>query len=84
MFCLFSDNDFEYLSPDIKNLKNLRIFAIRDNDLVDVPQVIFASWDNDLVDMPQVIFAIWDNDLVDMPQVIFAIWDNNLVDTVCP
>ena len=35
-----SDNEFEHLSPDIKNLKNLRILAIRDNDLVDVPQEI--------------------------------------------
>ena len=35
-----SDNEFEHLSPDIKNLKNLRILAIRDNELVDVPQEI--------------------------------------------
>jgi len=35
-----SDNDFEQLSPDIKNLKNLRILALRDNDLVDLPQEI--------------------------------------------
>ena len=35
-----SDNDFEHLSPDIKNMKNLRILAIRDNELVDVPQEI--------------------------------------------
>jgi hypothetical protein len=33
---LFSDNDFEYLSPEIKNLVNLRILAIRDNELVSV------------------------------------------------
>ncbi len=38
---LLSDNDFEHLSPDIKNLKNLRILAIRDNELVDVPEVFF-------------------------------------------
>ena len=38
---LLSDNDFEHLSPDIKNLKNLRILAIRDNELVDVPEVCF-------------------------------------------
>ena len=35
-----SDNDFEHLSPNIKNMKNLRILAIRDNELVDVPQEI--------------------------------------------
>ncbi len=33
---LSSDNDFEYLSPEIKNLVNLRILAIRDNELVSV------------------------------------------------
>ena len=37
---LFSDNDFEYLSPEIGNLVNLRILAIRDNELVEVPQEI--------------------------------------------
>merc|ERR1711915_48607 len=35
-----SDNEFEQLSPEIKNLKNLRILALRDNELVDVPQEI--------------------------------------------
>jgi len=35
-----SDNEFEHLSPDIKNMKNLRILALRDNELVDVPQEI--------------------------------------------
>merc|ERR1712106_531180 len=30
-----SDNEFEQLSPEIKNLKNLRILALRDNELVD-------------------------------------------------
>merc|ERR1711942_33722 len=35
-----SDNEFEQLSPDIKNMKNLRILALRDNELVDVPQEI--------------------------------------------
>merc|ERR1712215_203173 len=33
-----SDNEFEELSPEVKNLKNLRILALRDNKLVDVPQ----------------------------------------------
>jgi len=33
-----SDNEFEELSPEVKNLKNLRILALRDNELVDVPQ----------------------------------------------
>ena len=35
-----SDNDFEYLSPEIRNLTNLRILAVRDNQLVEVPQEI--------------------------------------------
>jgi Leucine-rich repeat (LRR) protein len=35
-----SDNDFEYLSPDVKNLINLRILAVRDNELVELPQEI--------------------------------------------
>ena len=34
IFTVFSDNDFELLSPEIKNLVNLRILAIRDNELV--------------------------------------------------
>ena len=34
-----SDNEFEHLSPEIKNMKNLRILALRDNELVDIPQV---------------------------------------------
>ena len=38
--CLCSDNDFEYLSPKIKNMVNLRILAIRDNELVEVPEEI--------------------------------------------
>merc|ERR1711942_331922 len=33
-----SDNEFETLSPEVKNLRNLRILALRDNELVDVPQ----------------------------------------------
>merc|ERR1719184_593365 len=32
-----SENEFETLSPEVKNLKNLRILALRDNDLVDIP-----------------------------------------------
>jgi len=35
-----SDNEFELISPDVKNLKNLRILALRDNELVDLPQEI--------------------------------------------
>ena len=35
-----SDNDFEYLSPKIKNLVNLRILAIRDNEMIEVPEEI--------------------------------------------
>merc|ERR1712223_1980691 len=35
-----SDNEFEHLSPEIKNMKNLRILALRDNELVDIPQEI--------------------------------------------
>jgi len=37
-----SDNDFEYLSPKIKNLVNLRILAIRDNEMIEVPEEIAA------------------------------------------
>ena len=36
----FSDNDFEYIPPEIKNMVNLRILALRDNELVEIPQVI--------------------------------------------
>ena len=36
-----SDNEFEQLSPEIRNLKNLRILALRDNELVDLPQVFY-------------------------------------------
>ena len=39
-FVYFSDNDFEYLSPKIKNMVNLRILAIRDNELVEIPEEI--------------------------------------------
>ena len=35
----FSDNDFEYIPPEIKNMVNLRILALRDNELVEIPQV---------------------------------------------
>ncbi len=35
-----SDNEFEYLSPEIRNLTNLVILAVRDNELVEVPQEI--------------------------------------------
>ena len=38
--CFYSDNDIEMLSPKIKNLVNLRILAIRDNELVEVPEEI--------------------------------------------
>ena len=34
---IYSDNDFEMLSPEIRNLSNLRILAVRDNELVEVP-----------------------------------------------
>jgi len=34
------DNDFEYLSPEIKNLKNLQILVLRENDLVELPKEI--------------------------------------------
>ena len=34
-----SDNEFERLSPDISNMKNLRILALRDNELVEIPEV---------------------------------------------
>ncbi len=36
----YSDNEFEYLSPEIRNLSNLVILAVRDNELVEVPQEI--------------------------------------------
>ena len=36
----FSDNDFEYLSPDIRNLVNLRILAVRDCELIELPQEV--------------------------------------------
>ncbi len=35
-----SDNDFEYLSPEIGQLTNLCILAVRDNELVELPQDI--------------------------------------------
>merc|ERR1712038_2137953 len=35
-----SDNEFELLSPKIGNLINLRILAIRDNELIEVPEEI--------------------------------------------
>ena len=35
-----SDNEFEHLSPEIRNMKNLRILALRDNELVEIPEVI--------------------------------------------
>ena len=35
----YSDNDFEYIPPEIKNMVNLRILALRDNELVEIPQV---------------------------------------------
>ena len=38
---IFSDNDFEYIPPEIKNMVNLRILALRDNELVEIPQVYF-------------------------------------------
>jgi len=34
------DNDFEFLSPEIRNLKNLQILVLRDNDLVELPREI--------------------------------------------
>ncbi|MPC42368.1 Ras suppressor protein 1 [Portunus trituberculatus] len=34
------DNDFEVLSPLIKNLKNLQILSLRDNDLIILPREI--------------------------------------------
>lgn len=34
------DNDFEYLSPDIGNLKNLQILVLRENDLIELPKEI--------------------------------------------
>merc|ERR1712111_121627 len=37
-----SDNDFELLSPKIKNMVNLRILAIRDNELIEIPEEIGA------------------------------------------
>ena len=38
---VFSDNDFEYIPPEIKNMVNLRILALRDNELVEIPQVSY-------------------------------------------
>ena len=38
-----SDNDFEYLPPEIRHMTNLRILAIRDNELIEVPQVLFLK-----------------------------------------
>ena len=35
-----SDNDFEYLSPEIRHLTGLRILAVRDNELIELPQEI--------------------------------------------
>ncbi|XP_018018668.1 ras suppressor protein 1 [Hyalella azteca] len=35
-----ADNDFEILSPEIKNFKNLQILVLRDNDLVDLPREV--------------------------------------------
>ncbi|CAG4916726.1 unnamed protein product [Colias eurytheme] len=32
------DNDFEYLPPEIGNLKNLQILSMRENDLIEVPR----------------------------------------------
>jgi len=37
-----SDNEFETLSPEVKNLRNLRILALRDNELVDC----LKSWES--------------------------------------
>ena len=37
---LHSDNDFEILPPDIRHLVNLRILALRGNELVEVPAEI--------------------------------------------
>ncbi|ENN75781.1 hypothetical protein YQE_07738, partial [Dendroctonus ponderosae] len=34
------DNDFEYLPPEIKNLKNLEILGLRENDLLELPKEI--------------------------------------------
>lgn len=34
-----SDNDFEYLAPEIRHMTNLRILAVRDNELIEIPQV---------------------------------------------
>lgn len=35
-----ADNDFEYLSPEIGNLKNLQFLVLRDNDLITIPKEI--------------------------------------------
>ncbi|XP_043479652.1 ras suppressor protein 1 [Leptopilina heterotoma] len=35
-----ADNDFEHLSPDIKQLRNLQILVLRDNDLIELPKEI--------------------------------------------
>lgn len=32
------DNDFEFLPPEIGNLKNLQILSMRENDLIEVPR----------------------------------------------
>ncbi|KRT78254.1 hypothetical protein AMK59_8152, partial [Oryctes borbonicus] len=34
------DNDFEHISPEVKNLKNLQILVLRENDLIDLPKEI--------------------------------------------
>lgn len=36
----FGDNDFELLSPEVGNLKNLQILVLRDNDLLMLPAEI--------------------------------------------
>ncbi|KAF2368331.1 Leucine-rich repeat [Trinorchestia longiramus] len=35
-----ADNDFEILSPEIKNFKNLQILVLRENDLVELPREV--------------------------------------------
>ena len=37
---LRSDNDFEILPPDIRHLVNLRILALRGNELIEIPAEI--------------------------------------------
>ena len=34
------DNDFEYIPPEVGNLKNVQILGLRDNDLLDLPREI--------------------------------------------